>query len=157
MIPPLQHSRLEAKGKQLLQKRNIPLPQLLLQLDRMGADDDFLLLADPVMKSGDKISKGFSGSRPCFNEQVRTIGQRSLHIADHLGLGRALLITREFLLHPVCQLGMEFLEGLFQPFLPGAGLLLFSPFSGLQGKLPEIPVKWGCCFFQLPDFLKEPA
>src|SRR6185437_16240767 len=72
---------------------NVLLDQLFLKRDRVGGDDDALLVSDGVIDGRKQIGERLSDARARFHEQVMSFGQRAAHRRGHFELLRAELVS----------------------------------------------------------------
>ena len=98
VAPPLERGHAQLGGglgaervrEQQLQRGHVLVKHLLLQVDRVGADDDTAALAQGVERGGDEVGERFAGAGPGLDDQMVAGGQRLRDGAGHADLVGAL-------------------------------------------------------------------
>ena len=71
----LEHRVAKLDRQDASEERKVFLDQLLLEIDRMGRNDRFFLVANGKQNGGNEIGKALAYAGTRFGEQVRTIHQ----------------------------------------------------------------------------------
>ena len=79
----LDEDRAELLGNNLAQKRQIPLEQLLLKIDRVGRDHDPLAVLDDALDGGQQVRERLADASPRFDQQAAALIERPLDRRRH--------------------------------------------------------------------------